>query len=85
MALMANDLTGDGLELESLIKVVQEGVDAVKAKIAIIQNNKDTVSIGDMFEMQMIMNNLAQLSEMATNTVSSFHTATQSMARNVKS
>ena len=73
------------LIMEDLIDVVQEAVDGVQLKIQQIRNNQESISIADMFEMQMMMNNLAQLSEMSTNVVSSMHTAIQSMARNVKS
>lgn len=72
-------------KLDDLIAVVEDAVTTVKAKIADIKDNSESISIGDMFEMQMMMNQLAQLSEMATNVVSSTHTAIQSMARNVKS
>jgi len=76
----------DGIMIkEDLIFVVQEAVDGVQAKIQMIRSNEESISIADMFEMQMMMNNLAQLSEMSTNVVSSLHSAIQSMARNVKS
>ena len=71
--------------MDDLIDVVQEAVDGVQAKIQQIRENTESVSIADMFEMQLMMNNLAQLSEMSTNVVSSLHSAIQSMARNVKS
>ncbi len=72
-------------QLDELIDTVQDAIEEVKAKIDDIKNNTESISIGDMFEMQMMMNNLAQLSEMSTNVVSSTHSAVQSMARNVKS
>ena len=37
-----------------------------------------------MFEMQMLMNHLSQLSEMATSVVSASNSAIADMARNVK-
>lgn len=72
-------------EMNSLIAIVSSAVEAVKGKISTIKANQSSISIGDMFEMQMMMNNLAQLSEMATGVVSSAHNAINSMARNVKS
>ncbi len=85
MAFVGTDRKTDGFQLDDLIDVVQEAVIGVKAKIEQIRANQESISIGDMFEMQMMMNNLAQLSEMSTNVVSSAHSAIQSMARNVKS
>jgi hypothetical protein len=38
-----------------------------------------------MFEMEMLLNHLAQLSEMVTNLVSAANLAINNMARNVKS
>ena len=72
-------------KLDELISTVQDAIEEVKTKIDDIKNNTESISIGDMFEMQMMMNNLAQLSEMSTNVVSSTHSAVPSMARNVKS
>jgi predicted RecB family endonuclease len=77
--------SGEGVLLDDLIDTVQEAVEGVQTKIQQIRDNKESISIADMFEMQMMMNNLAQLSEMSTNVVSSLHSAIQSMARNVKS
>jgi Family of unknown function (DUF5407) len=47
-------------------------------------NANDSISIADMFEMQMMMNQLSQLSEMSTSIVSASNSAISSMARNVK-
>lgn len=85
MALANKDRAADGFFVENLIKVVQSAVDQVKIKIDMLRNNQSSIAIADMFEMQMEMNNLAQLSEMATGVVASAHSATMSMARNVKS
>ena len=79
----AQGSTGE-LELNEMIEVVENAVIRAKAKIEEITARGDSVSIGDMFEMQMLMNNLAQLSEMSTNIVSAANSAIQSMARNVK-
>ena len=42
------------------------------------------MTVGDMFEMQMLMNQLAQLSELSTAVVSADNQAIQSSARNVR-
>jgi hypothetical protein len=44
----------------------------------------DAISIADMFEMQMMMNHLAQLSEMSSTVVSAANAAITAMAKNAK-
>lgn len=73
-----------GFSVGALFSVVNNAVTSAKAKLIEIQQNRSSVSIGDMFEMQMLMNHLSQLSEMASNVVSASNTAIGSMARNVK-
>ena len=46
---------------------------------------REAISITDMFEMQMLMNKLSQLSEMSSSVISAANSAISSMARNVKS
>lgn len=74
-----------GFVVQSLIGIINNAVSSAKAKLLQIQNNRSSISIGDMFEMQMLMNHLSQLSEMATDVVSASNTAISSMARNIKS
>ncbi|MBA3602584.1 MAG: DUF5407 family protein [Parachlamydiaceae bacterium] len=74
----------DGLNVKSLFKVVNDATASVKVKLAKIASNRSSISIGDMFEMQMLMNHLAQLSDMSTNVVSASNQAIMSMSRNVK-
>ncbi len=75
---------GQGFEVNTLFDAVQTAVEEAKTKIGIIKDNKESISIADMFEMQMLMNHLSQLSEMTTNVVNASHSAISSMARNVK-
>ena len=70
---------------DALIDEMRRMSDAVKRKIDALAEKKDAISISDMFEMQMMMNKLSQLSEMSTGIVSATNTAIASMARNVKS
>ncbi|MBV9942226.1 MAG: DUF5407 family protein [Solirubrobacterales bacterium] len=56
----------------------------VKQKMDALTGSEN-ISISDMFEMQMLMNRLSQLSEMATSVASATNSAIASMARNVKS
>ena len=88
---MAQDLTafkGDnihsGFEVQSLFKTVHDATISAKAKLLEIKARRSAISIGDMFEMQMLMNHLSQLSEMATSVVSASHSAISRMAQNVK-
>ncbi len=67
-----------------MITVVEASSTMVKAKLAEIQARASSTSIGDMFDMQMMMNRLNQLSEMVTNVMSAAHQAVMSMARNIK-
>lgn len=73
-----------GLDIKSLITVVNDQTTRVRERLKQIQSNRDTISIADMFEMQMEMQNLSQLSEMSTSSVTASHQAISSMARNVK-
>jgi hypothetical protein len=73
-----------GFSVEALFSLVNTATLSAKAKLLEIQSNRSAISIGDMFEMQMLMNHLSQLSEMSTSVVSASHTAISSMARNVK-
>lgn len=88
---MSQNLTyfhGDNVQsafsVQSLFKVVGDATVSAKTKLLEIKNRRSAISIGDMFEMQMLMNHLSQLSEMSTNVVAASNTAIASMARNVK-
>ena len=58
----------------------------LKGKLAkgCFERNSDMIKIGDMFQMQMLMNHLSQLSEKATSAVSAANSAISSMAGNAK-
>lgn len=73
-----------GFNIDFLIGIVNSATISAKAKLAILQARKSSISIADMFDMQMLMNHLSQLSEMSTSIVSASNTAISSMARNVK-
>lgn len=71
--------------MSALITIIDNAVVSARNKLHEIQSTNSSISIGDMFEMQMLMNQLAQFSEMCTGVVAASHTAIMSMARNVKS
>lgn len=73
-----------GFNVEALFTLVNNATVSAKTKLSEIQSRRSAISIGDMFEMQMLMNHLAQLSEMSTAVVSASNQAITSMARNVK-
>lgn len=73
-----------GIEFGFLKGVINDATQAVKKKLSEIQSAGSAISIGEMFEMQMLMNHLAQVSEMSTSVISSMNTSVSSMARNVK-
>lgn len=73
-----------GFKVDFLISIVNDATVSAKNKLAILKARRSSISIADMFDMQMLMNHLSQLSEMATNVVSASNTAISSMARNVK-
>lgn len=73
-----------GFEVKDLFKIINEAVDDVRSKLAAIKANKKDISIGDMFELQMLMNHLSQLSEMSSAVTAASNTAIMSMARNLK-
>jgi hypothetical protein len=73
-----------GFSVSDLFGLVNTATNSAKAKLLEIQARGSAISIGDMFEMQMMMNQLSQLSEMATSVVSASNTAIQSASRNIK-
>jgi len=73
-----------GFNVKALFTIVNNATVSARNKLEIIQAKRSAISIGDMFEMQMLMNHLSQLSEMSTAVVSASSSAITSMARNVK-
>jgi len=74
----------EAFDVETLVKVVTDATASAKQKLDDIKARQSAISIGDMFDMQMLMNHLSQLSEMSTAVVSASNTAILSMSRNVK-
>lgn len=70
--------------MSALVSIVNNAALSVQTKIAQMQSQESSISIGDMFDMQMLMNHLQQLSEMTTSVVSSANTVIMDMARNIK-
>ncbi len=77
------DNVRSGLNVQQLFKIVDDATASVKAKLSKIKDMKSSISIGDMFEMQMLMNHLSQLSEMSAGVVSASNTAINTMASKI--
>jgi hypothetical protein len=75
----------DGFQMDDLFRSIQSATLDVERKLEELRKKGDQISIVDMFEMQMMMNKLSQLSEMSTSVMSATNSAISSMARNVKS
>jgi hypothetical protein len=73
-----------GFTVQGLFQIVNNAVISARNQLYLIQNDRSSISIGDMFQMQMLMNHLSQLSEMATDVVQQSNSAISSMARNIK-
>lgn len=56
----------------------------VRQKLDSMTAERDSLNIRDMFEMQMLMNKLSQMSEMTSGILAATNSAIASMARNVK-
>lgn len=74
-----------GIAIQTLLDIVSEQTENARTKMNAIKDRGDSISIGDMFDMQMLMNRLSQLSEMSTSVVSATNSSIGSMARNMKS
>jgi len=74
----------EGFSINFLIGIVNDATISAKRKLEILKARRSAISIADMFDMQMLMNHLSQLSEMSTAVVSASNSAISSMARNVK-
>ena len=73
-----------GVDKNPLVDLIVDITQNAKDKIQKINDLSSTASIGDMFDLQMIMNRLSQISEMSSSVISASNSAIMSMARNVK-
>jgi len=72
-----------GVSFSALVSAIEDLTAVAKSKIAMIRSKRSAMSIADMFDLQMAMNRLSQLSEMSTSVISSMNSAITSMAKNV--
>ncbi|MGK5594189.1 MAG: DUF5407 family protein [Parachlamydiaceae bacterium] len=73
-----------GFSVNALFAIINDATISAKTKLLEIKSRRSAVSIGDMFEMQMLMNHLSQLSEMSSGVVVAANSAIMTMARGVK-
>lgn len=78
------DQSAISFDINHLLKIVSDATVSAKTKLGQITDRKSAISIDDMFEMQMLMNQLSQLSELSTATIDAASTAIKNMTRNVK-
>jgi hypothetical protein len=72
------------INMSSMIEIVDNQQSTVRAKLSAIQAAKSSISIADMFDMQMLMNKLSQFSEMTSAVVSSTNSAIKSMTSGIR-
>lgn len=72
------------MDFSDMAAIVENQHVLVKQQLDHIKSRKDNVSVGDMFDMQMMMNKFNQLCELASSMASAMHQATFAIARNVK-
>lgn len=82
-------MTGEGASTGFSIKTLQATIKDAEAvvleKLTTIKNkSQDEINIGDMFDIQWMMNKFSQLSEMTSSLVAAMHQAVSSMNRNIK-
>jgi hypothetical protein len=73
------------IEFSPLVQMINFLSQQAVSMIAQIRSQQSSMSIADMFSLQMAMNKLSQFSEMSTDIVSAVNTSALSMARNIKS
>jgi hypothetical protein len=73
-----------GVSFSALVSAIEDLTAVAKSKIAMIRSKRSAMSISDMFDLQMSMNNLSQLSEMSTSVISSMNQSIVDMAKNVR-
>jgi hypothetical protein len=72
-----------GVSFSALVSAIEDLTAVAKSKIAMIRSKRSAMSIADMFDLQMAMNRLSQLSEMSTAVISGMNSAITTMAKNV--
>jgi len=82
---MADEKTASGFKIESLQETIREAEQLVVEKLSAMKaKSADKIDIGDLFDMQWMMNKFSQLSEMSSAVLAGAHQAISAMNRNIK-
>lgn len=76
---MPRTLEKASFSMDELSSIIDKNMKAVKDMLQEIRSKDDEISIGAMFEMQMKMNQLSQLSELCTSITAAGHQTIMSM------
>jgi hypothetical protein len=72
-----------GISFSALVSAIEDLTMVAKSKIAMIRSKRSSMSIADMFDLQMAMNRLSQLSDMSTSVIQAMNNSVSTMAKNV--
>ncbi|MEC7838415.1 MAG: DUF5407 family protein [Chlamydiota bacterium] len=82
---MAGEGKYQGFSIETLQTTLKEAESLVIDKLSAIKAKAaDKIDIGDLFDMQWMMNKFSQLSEMSSAVLAGAHQAISAMNRNIK-
>jgi hypothetical protein len=71
------------IEFSPLVDMIEFLSVQAKSQIAKIRSKKSSMSVADMFDLQMSMNKLSQFTEMSTSVVSAINTSISTINRNL--
>ncbi len=74
----------DSFSLTALVNMIGDANTSAITKLGVIQNQGSSISIANMFDMQMVMNRLTQYTEMSSSVVAAANTAMGTLSRNIK-
>ncbi|MEC7838414.1 MAG: DUF5407 family protein [Chlamydiota bacterium] len=82
---MADQQNTGGFKIESLQETIKDAEQLVIEKLSSIkEKSADKIDIGDLFDMQWMMNKFSQLTEMSSAVLAGAHQAISAMNRNIK-
>lgn len=82
---MASEGKYQGFNIASLQEVLKDAEKLVIDKLTTIKEKaQDKIDIGDLFDMQWMMNKFSQLSEMSSAVLAGANSAIQALTRNIK-
>lgn len=80
-----SDDTSGGFSANSILQMVDATQKALKAQMDALSNsNSDNIDVTQMFRVQLLANQMSQVSEAASNVISTANSAISTAARNIK-